>query len=78
VYAFDIDELVAGQPITLNGVVAANAIVEEELARFVRWTRERSAASRIASLLQSADGNAIGSPSELHRRIERIKAEAAA
>lgn len=72
---WDIDELVAGQPLALNGVTAANAIVEEELARFVRWTRERSAASRIASLLQSSHA---GSPGELHRRIERIKAEAAA
>ena len=78
VHLWDIDELVAGQPIVLNGVVAANAIVEEELSRFVRWTRERSAASRIASLVQSTDGSAPGAPNELHRRIERIKAEAAA
>ncbi len=72
---WDIDQLVAAQPIALNGLTAANAIVEEELAKFVRWTRERTAAARIASLLQSPDA---GLAADLHRRIERIKAEAAA
>ena len=72
---WDIDQLVAAQPIALNGLTAANAIVEEELAKFVRWTRERTAASRIALLLQTPG---TGSAGELHRRIERIKAEAAA
>ncbi len=75
---WDIDELVAGQPVALNGVVAANAIVEEELARFLRWTRERGAVHRITALLQSAGNTQTGSPGELHRRIQRIKAEAAA
>jgi glutamyl-tRNA reductase len=75
---WDIDELVAAQPIVLNGLVAANAIVEQELSKFVRWTRERVAAGRITSLLQSAATDTVGSPAELHGQIERIKAEVAA
>lgn len=73
---WDIDELVAGQSTTLNGVAAANAIVEEELARLLRWMQERLAAPRIARLLHSSANSQ--STAELHRQIARIKSEVAA
>lgn len=71
---WDIDRLLAGQPFTLSGVTAANAIVEEQLARFLRWSRERRAAAQISALVRDT----VERPHEIHRRIARLKAEAAA
>lgn len=57
--------------------LSAEQIIQEELSGFLRWRSERAVAPQIARLVEEAR-TVSGDRRELHRRIERLKAEAAA
>ncbi len=72
---WDMDSLVSGVSIGLDGVAAAEGIVAEELGGFLQWRRERSATSAIREAVRLSGTR---DPRALHEQIARIKAEAAA
>lgn len=74
----DIDELLASQSVTLSGVAAASAVVEEELSKLLRWMHDRLAAPRITALLGKAGSPPTQSSAALHHEIARLKSEVAA
>lgn len=82
VHLVDMEELLGGHR---NGSLAlpqATDIVEDELARFLRWQRERRIAPVIARLLQTLGqgGDDLPRPvkEQLHARIMQLKQGAAA
>jgi glutamyl-tRNA reductase len=75
-----LDELVRGQATQIEAWDAAGRIVQEELDAYRRWSREREVAPFIAALVRAADvsesrGQFVDRHA-LHRRIEKLKAEA--
>lgn len=77
-----LDDLVAGLATGDDGIAAAGRIVDEELAAFHRWWRERRAVPQITRIVEAARREHLAgsrpASRELHRRIMRLKAEVAA
>ncbi|MBI1825862.1 MAG: glutamyl-tRNA reductase [Planctomycetes bacterium] len=76
-----LDDLLEGESGHRENINEAELIVRHELQRFMKWRRERAATERIRDLLGSCrtpQSRGAAGRRELHRRIERIKAEVAA
>jgi len=79
---FDLDALLARSVGDLQGLAAAERIVEEEVTHFLRWRHERNVAPIIAAWMERAGGRRgllpLPARRRLHQRIMRLKAEAVA
>jgi glutamyl-tRNA reductase len=81
-----LDELVAKPRMEQDGVAQAEEIIADELDRFLRWHRERRAASVVAELVRSTLPLTSNLPPDearevkrnLHLRIQRLKEAMAA